>query len=440
MHYKNWISALAILPLLFDLFQTAIAQQATSNPTDGYLKEINPMPTPNNGRAILLKNVRIIDGHGGTPIESGYVVVVDGKIAALGTGKLAESRKNEMEEIDFTGKTLMPGFIDAHLHTVNDNELMQLFLENGVTSMRDPGHPFTFYQSIGFTQKPLPRIFLTGAHLDYPPVAYGQQATLVKNPEHARKLVDQYVENGATAIKIYFRLPLKFYHDVLETAQRHKIPVVAHLELVSATDAITAGVNGIEHVTSFGTSIASDRDKEDFIQKVDKDNNARREERYRLWSSVDLASPRVKDAIRLAVSKNVVLCPTLAAFEKQAVPGKESDFRVKGFQNMVKFVEMAHKAGMKIVVGSHSHVEYAEAGQAYQRELELLQMAGMTPLEIIRSGTIYNARYFGNEARLGSIEVGKAADLLLIDGNPDTDLQSLRKVTAVMLNGSWVKK
>src|SRR5690606_9630617 len=138
------------------------------------------------------------------------------------------------------------------------------FRDYGVTSLRDPGHPFTFYQSIAFTKKLLPRIFLTGPHLDYPPVAYGQQATLVRSSEHARQIVQDYVKQGSSGIKIYFRLPLQYYPDVVKTAKVHNIPVFAHLELVTATDAILAGVNGIEHVTSFGTSIASKEVKEEF--------------------------------------------------------------------------------------------------------------------------------------------------------------------------------
>src|SRR5690606_7593928 len=116
----------------------------------------------------------------------------------------------------------------------------------------------------------------------------------------------------------YFRLPLKYYNDVIETAKSYGIPVVAHLELVSALDAMKAGITGIEHVTSFGTSIAKENVKSHFISEVDKDNNARGVERYRLWSTIDLKNAQVNDVIREGVKHNITLCPTLAAFEKQA--------------------------------------------------------------------------------------------------------------------------
>lgn len=414
------------------------AQQEKSLSNETFLKEYNSVPKPNQS-PILIENVRIIDGYGGDPVEKGYVLIKEGLILQVGSGSPAPALRQGAVVSDGTGKSLLPGLIDAHLHTVNDNSIIHKFLNNGVTSFRDPGHPFSFYQSIHFADKPLPRIFLTGAHLDYPPVAYGQQATLVKNGAHASQMVTNNFEAGGTAVKIYFRLPLKFYKDVVETAKMHNIPVVAHLELVNVLDAIRAGVTGIEHVTSYGTSIADESVKEHFIAQVDQDNNARGVERYRLWSTVNLTSKKVKEVINESIKRSVVLCPTLAAFEKQPSENGEEDFRVKGFQNMLGFVKRAHKEGLRIVIGSHSYVEYAKPGEAYFREMELLQMAGLTPLEIIRAGTVFNAEYFGISGRLGSIEEGKAADLILVNGDPSVDLQSIRRVDAVLVNGVWVK-
>jgi len=430
---------LKYLCLLALISSPGIAQQVPEKQSAAYLKEFNTVPE-HARREILIENVRIIDGNGGIPVERGYVVVKDGIITAVEPGSAPEEIKKLMSVTDAKGKSLLPGLIDAHLHSVNDNEFLQLCLGNGITTLRDPGHPFTFYQAIHFADAPLPRIFLTGPHLDYPPVAYGQEATLVRNSDHARQVIRRYAESGASGIKIYFRLPLRFYKDVVETAGAYNLPVVAHLELISAVDAIQEGVIGIEHVTSFGTSIAGAEARADFEKKVDENNNARREERYRLWASLDMNSPKVGEVIDLAVQKNIFFCPTLAAFERQADSTGKEDFRVKGFKNMLKFVELAHQAGMKIVIGSHSSSLYSKHGWTYQREMELLRTAGLTPLEVIKSGTVLNAAYFGNSPRLGSISVGKAADLILVDGNPSEDIAAMYNISAVMLNGDWVKK
>ena len=88
--------------------------------------------------------------------------------------------------------------------------------------------------------------------------------------------------------------------------------------------------------------------------------------------------------------------------------------------------------------GSHSSVPKAERGWAYQRELELLAECGLTPMEIITAATRNNAEFFRVSARLGTIEVGKLADLVLLDGEAANDIQAIRRVQRVMLNGRWI--
>ncbi|MDH5603975.1 MAG: amidohydrolase family protein [Cyclobacteriaceae bacterium] len=107
---------------------------------------------------------------------------------------------------------------------------------------------------------------------------------------------------------------------------------------------------------------------------------------------------------------------------------------------MVKFTGKAKRGGVKIVVGSHTWVPYAETGYAYFRELELLRDAGLSTMEIISAATMENARFFRVEDRLGSIEKGKLADLVLVKGNPLEDIQVLRDPEKVMLNGVFVKR
>ena len=105
---------------------------------------------------------------------------------------------------------------------------------------------------------------------------------------------------------------------------------------------------------------------------------------------------------------------------------------------MLQFVGVAHDAGARIVVGSHTWVPYAELGFAYFREMELLQDAGMSPMDIIQGATLVNAQFLRIAERLGSIEQGKLADLVLVEGDPLKDISAMRNVKRVMLNGVWV--
>ncbi len=401
------------------------------------LMEVNPRSAPEGQPPIAITDVRLIDGVSDAAIPNAAVVVEAGRIVAAGPVDEVDIPE-DADVVEGAGLTLTPGLIDAHLHTINDNALVNRFLRSGVTTMRDPGHPFRFYQSLHFATEPMPRVYLTGAHLDgYPPV-WRQQAVVVRDEDHARRAVHEHVDQGATGIKIYFNLPLDYYEAVCATAAERGVPVMAHLELVDADDAIRAGVEGMEHVTSFGPALAEPEEASAFKEAVREDYGARSEGRFQLWASLDLGSERVEEVIALGVERNVVLVPTLAIFERRAGDANVEDYHLQGFENMLRFTGMWREAGGLIAVGSHTSGPHAEHGWAYQREMELLAEAGMTPMDIIQSATTVNARYFRADERIGAIAPGMLADLLLIEGNPDEDIEAMYNIHRVMLSGEWI--
>jgi imidazolonepropionase-like amidohydrolase len=227
---------------------------------------------------------------------------------------------------------------------------------------------------------------------------------------------------------------------VCYTADQRGIPVTAHLEITSAMQAIEAGVDGIEHITSFGTDLLPIYEAEQYKQSIIEDNNARREGRYQVWNAIDLTSERVDSLLRFLKQKGTVVSPTLGAFEYQFGEDKTDTVKVKAFENMMGFVGKIHEAGIPVVVGSHSSVPYQrDKGWAFQREMELLAASGLTNMEVIQAATIANARFLQIQERVGTIEVGKQADLLLLEGNPLQDLTAIYNVRSVMLNGVWIE-
>jgi imidazolonepropionase-like amidohydrolase len=397
--------------------------------------ENNVHEIPKGSRLTALVGATLIDGLGGEPLSNACIIIRNDKIEAV--GKAGDIKlPSEAEVIDVDGMTIVPGLIDAHYHNEESDTLAGLYLRNGVTSVRDPGEWIESYEMIRKPGMPVPRLFLAGPHLDKFPPAYPADSYIVKDAEEARLAVDRLASEGATVIKVYYGLSIGMIRTICSASHGYGLPVTAHLEITNARDAINAGLDGIEHITSFGTCLLPMREVESYKQKVLADHSARRRGRYEVWSSFDLENNEAADSLIEFLSvKETFVSPTLAVFERRA--GKDT-VEVNGFNNMMRFVGKAKKGGVHFVVGSHSFVPYAELGFAYHREMELLNEAGLTNMDVIVSATMENARFFRIEERLGSIEEGKLADLVIIEGDPLKDIQAMRNVQRVMLNGVWV--
>jgi imidazolonepropionase-like amidohydrolase len=399
--------------------------------------EVNQVAQPNSNHVIAIVGATLIDGRGGPPVPNAAVVVRGERIVAVGK-RAGVNIPPGAEVVDAAGLTLVPGLIDAHFHIDGDDHLPAMFLTHGVTSVRDPGQWIEAYQAARKSPAQLPRLFLCGPHLDSPPPAYPADSFIVRDAEETRMAVKRFADDGASGIKVYFRLPLALIRVATDAAHARGLPVTSHLEIVDATDAILAGVDGVEHVTSFATALLPLRDAEKYRQAVLADNNARREGRYKVWSAIDLDTPRARAVFELIVARGTFVSPTLAVFERQTGDKDTTEMHVRAFKQMEAFVGRAHRAGARVVVGSHSNVPHAKRGWAYQRELELLVDSGLTPMDAIVAGTMENARFFRVSDRLGSIEPGKLADLVIVEGEPQKKISDMRRVKRVMLNGRWV--
>lgn len=291
-------------------------------------------------------------------------------------------------------------------------------------------------ETIGNTHSTL---VLTGPHLDQYPPAYPRNSMLVRDAKEAEVAVNQFVDEGATAIKVYFRLPLGTIERICETAHARGVPVTAHLEITKAKDAINVGLDGIEHITSLGSSLIDPREAEKYRQLILSDNDARDYGRYEVWNSIDLDDTTyTQPLLREIRDHGTFISPNLAVFEKQTDRG--DSIEVNGFAKMVRFTGMISEAGGQVVVGSHTFVPYAPLGLGYAHEMELMVQAGISPAKVIEGATWLNAKFFQVDERLGTLEVGKLADLLVLDQNPLENISAFRDVDMVMLNGVWVKE
>ncbi|MDA1316277.1 MAG: amidohydrolase family protein [Acidobacteria bacterium] len=250
---------------------------------------------------LLLDGGRLIDGTGRAPIDDIQILIKGNRIERVGTRGSFEAPAGA-QRIDTAGKTILPGFIDLHFHIADDVTMVPLFVANGVTSARDPGAWMELFEPVKQWQQqhriPAPRLFLCGPHLDGPNPAYPTDSIVILSPEEARLAVRRQVAQGATAIKVYFRLPLESIRAAADEAHRLHIPVTAHLEVVDVRDAVEAGIDGVEHITSLGTALIPPMEAEKYRQDILADNSARQEGRYLMWASID---PHSKEAADLAV-------------------------------------------------------------------------------------------------------------------------------------------
>jgi imidazolonepropionase-like amidohydrolase len=394
-------------------------------------------------RAVVLDNVRIIDGSGTAPIENGRIVIERDRIARIGRAAEIDGPAGA-DTVDLSGRTVIPGLIDLHFHIENDPKLALRQLSHGITAFRDPGQWDEKFvelrRMIAADDIPGPRIFTTGPHIDGENPAYPADSIVARDSEEARRLAEMLAERGASALKIYFRLPFASAKAVIDVCEARHIPCTAHLELLDARELIAAGLHGIEHVTSFGVSLLPRVEAEAYRQAVLKSNDARRDGRYRLFARADLDGPEAQALYKVLRERKPFLDPTLAVFERRS-DGKASNATpalVSGFTKMKQLTRRAAEAGARVVMGGHTAVPFAVRGQAPWRELELLVESGFSPIEAISAATTTAAAFLYRSDELGALRAGFNADLVVLRGQPDRDVTAIRTLERVMVGGQWV--
>jgi predicted amidohydrolase YtcJ len=399
------------------------------------------------GRALVLDNVRVIDGTGAAPIEKGRIVVEGARISKIGPAATVGAPPGA-ETLDLSGRTIIPGLIDLHFHIESDPKLALRQLSHGITAFRDPGQWNDKFvelrKMISVDRLPGPRIFTTGPHIDGEHPAYPADSVVARDPEDARRLAERNVQEGATALKIYFRLPFTSARSVIGVCDAHHIPCTAHLEILDARELIDAGLQGIEHITSFGTSVLPRREAEAYRQAVLASNEARRNGRYETFARVDLDGPEAQALYAVLRVRKPWIDPTLAVFERRAdqadkdVTPAMAKTMAEGFAKMKQLTRRVGLEGGRLVMGGHSDVPFAARGEAPWRELELLVESGLSPVDAITAATGTAAGFLYKSEEFGTLRPGMKADLAVLRGDVSRDIAAIRTVDRVMVNGEWI--
>ena len=407
---------------------------------------------------VAFTNVKLFDADA-LVFRTGQTVVVDkGKIVAVGPSAKVKAPKGA-KVFDGKGKTLVPGLWDCHMH-VGDDYTGPQELSLGVTSVRDPGNNDVLTidrRTRAAAGKLLMPHVYPSSLIDGKGPNTAQVANVATSQAEAIALVDKAKANGFTGVKFYGTFNPAWLPAA--TAEAHKLGLHVHGHIpagIRATDAIADGYDEVTHINWIIMQAAP-------AEMLPIDNGiARFEGPGRFGKDVDLNGPAMNLIVGTMAKKHIYSDPTMVAFESLYVPDNgdldpsyapfigtlppatERGFHSGGFAvpkdltradyraswaKMVGLLGKMHKAGVPIVAGTDG------SGLEIVHELEIYEQAGFTPAEALAAATIEPARLVGQDKHTGSIKVGKTADLLLVDGDPQAHIGDLRHTRVVMLDG-----
>lgn len=417
---------------------------------------------------VALTNALVIDGTGG-PARSGQTIVIrDGRIAAIGP-TAATPVPAGARTIDLTGHTLIPGLVGMHNHlfytapggrrVAATNTSTRLYLASGVTTVRTTGSNAPYQDinakaSIDRGEAPGPRLHITAPYFTGEGGGYMAE---IHSPEQARRFVNYWGDEGATWLKAYTTIRGEEFAAIIDEAHKRGMKVTGHICSVSFQEAVAMGIDNLEHGLPTASDFAPGKEKDQCPANILATATSARN------ASPDL--PVWQRTIRAMVDNHVPMTSTLAVYEL-IFPGRPPrDQRaydamapevlaaylaqrkvidenpnpvltVPMLQNAMAFEKAFHDAGGVLAAGvDPTGIGGALPGYGDQRNYELLIEAGFTPTEVIRIMSLNGAMILGVDGDLGSVEVGKIADLAVVRGDLTADPGVIRNTTHVFKGG-----
>lgn len=418
--------------------------------------------------AVVLRGATVVDGTGAEPLSNHSIVIRNGRIDQIGpAGEI--SIPADARVLDLAGHTVMPGFVGIHNHTFYTTSLRsvqlnysapRLYLGSGVTTIRTTGSmsPYAelnLKESIDEGQTPGPRMFVTGPYITGGSGVSSMNR--VAGPEEAKRVVSYWAEEGVTWLKAYTEISRDALGAMIEEAHAHGVKVTAHLCSVTFQEAVELGIDHLEH----GLYASSDFHPSKTPDECPSDH-------YEQLAQTDIESTEVDATIQAMVDAGVGLTSTQAVYEL-SVPQRppleqrvldalapeareeylatrerigdlanERQFRISAdlFKKAQRFEYKFARAGGLLAAGvDPTGIGGALPGYGDQRNYELLLETGFSPVEAVQIMTLNGARTLGIDDVLGSIEPGKIADLVVIDGNPIAEPVEIRNVRLVFKDG-----
>ena len=442
---------------------------------------------------LVLIHATIIDATGAPPRADMTMIISGGRITGLGPSRELPAPAGA-RVVDATGKFLIPGLWDMHIH-LDDPELwpthvtreekeklFPLLIANGITGVRDMGGSLEqlqeWRQKITLGQMLGPRMVISGPFVDgnYPDFDWLGSLRVTTEAE-GREAVRSLHRRGADFIKIYNTIPRAAYFGLADEAKKLGVVFAGHVpHRISAAEASDAGQKSMEHMQ--GLLLACSANEDGFRKTIAETYDDPKAP----LTPLDRGDPAVLasfskekcDALFVRFARNGTWqCPTLHnnwrhahSFDKTVIndprvcyyprsfreywkkrsrddakrPEREARLQAY-YRRLFELIKDMRRAGVNILAGSDAGAnEYSFPGFSLHDELAELVAAGLTPMEALQSSTLNAAKYLGMTDAFGTIEVGKMADVVVLEANPLEDISNTRKIAAVILEGHLIDK
>lgn len=425
------------------------------------------------GTSLVIEHVTVIPmTQGGPTLPDVSVVVHDGVITEIGPAAGIHV-PGTVRHVSGVGKWLMPGLADMHVHIISlglarllhrnvppdqmrTADLMLPFIANGVTQILDMASlPASLEQRNEIRRgDALGPHYATASEIDGPPAVWGPVAREVSTPEQARQAVREIHQAGFDFIKVYSRLSVPCFTAVVDEGKREGIRVVGHLPNAAHGHIDSVLVDGLAMVahaeeyakqaTNLGDQALSDREIQHYVELA---------RQHHIWLTGTLTTMQwiyreTRDGVR-----PVEMNPDLKYMHPLLVDGwlhqnrfaeESTPARVVQLQRTVAFndrlVRAFARAGIPILTGTDASVAGVVWGFSLHDELEALVHAGLSNRQVLESSTRVAAQFLGVGDKRGTVEVGKQADLLLLDANPLSDVANTRRIAAVIIRGRYYSR
>jgi imidazolonepropionase-like amidohydrolase len=433
---------------------------------------------------LVVTNVTVIDMTASPPQPGMTVTIGGGRILKLAPHPPRQFPKGT-DIVDGTGKFLIPAFWDMHVHVLDTDKMLPLFVANGVLGVRDLGvhdlDSILRWRAEAATGKLIsPRIVTAGKVLDGVPQADASFSIPVNSPEEGRKAVRELKLKGVDCIKVYDVLSRESYFAIADEAKKAGLPFVGHVPTaITSAEASEAGQKSIEHMgktleDSSGSPGAIRAAQSESIPEGDYFAFTTRIGRTYDAIVATYSSEKADELFSVFRKNHTWLVPTLSIKNGRAFideldargdprakyvaeaernywkpqVGFFSRYRTPSFiaaqkayfHKELEVVAAMQRAGVRILAGTDTPNAYVIAGFSLHDELALLVTAGLTPMEALQAATRSPAEFFGELERSGTIAKGKLANLILLDANPLDDIENTTRINAVFQNGKYLSR